>query len=140
MENKFFPSQKRHNSQCRPVCKIVVGVAGAGFQKVLVRRQKMLDRCVQNHQFVRIFKDVSSHRTLKIITVSVFCTVVKRPGSEAGVLPPSSAKIWTECSCNAAPLGVCLENCTSNLELLELIIQFAIETSRHTVYNLYSYL
>jgi hypothetical protein len=40
MEDKVFPFRKRHISQCRPVCKIVVGVTGAGFQKVLVRRQK----------------------------------------------------------------------------------------------------
>ena len=40
MGDKLFPSQKRHISQCRPVCKIFVGVTSAVFQKELVRRQK----------------------------------------------------------------------------------------------------
>jgi len=39
-EDKLFPFRRRHIWQCRSVCKIVVGVIGAGFQKVLVRRQK----------------------------------------------------------------------------------------------------
>ena len=40
VKDKLFLSQKRHISQCRPVCKIIVGVTGAGFQELLVRRQK----------------------------------------------------------------------------------------------------
>lgn len=66
MEDKLFPSQQRHVSQRRPVCKIFVGVTDAGFQKVLVRHQKkILYRCVQNHPCVRIFKVVSISKYLK---------------------------------------------------------------------------
>ena len=66
VKDKLFLSQKRHISQCRPVCKIVVGVTGAGFQELLVRRQKKyltdVFKTIRVFEFLKMFP---SHCTLK---------------------------------------------------------------------------